>query len=182
MKIFLLIIIFYGAAYNQCNESNWQEYYNSEGHDMTGCNLVGADLQNANLAGANLYLGNLYNIDLSEANLEGAFLGGANLYGAELVSTNLNGAFLSATYLYQANLTNANLSNITCWGGTFFVDATLDNTIFKGADLTYAIFDQNADLYDDNSYEAGSISGDLNLDGTSNVLDVVDLVNQILSP
>ena len=27
-----------------CNESNWQEYYNSEGHNMEGCDLYYANL------------------------------------------------------------------------------------------------------------------------------------------
>ena len=42
------------------------------------------------------------------------------------------------------------------------------------------------DNYDDVSYEAGyetgAESGDLNLDGIDNVLDVVILVNNILNP
>ena len=68
-------------------------------------------------------------------------------------------------------------------------------TQFDGADLTYAYFDENVDQYDDVSYEAGAESvdtqsyydagaesGDLNLDGGNDVLDVVILVNNILNP
>ena len=62
------------------------------------------------------------------------------------------------------------------------VDANLENTIFDGADLTYAYFDENGDYYDDVSYETGAESGDLNLDGVDNVLDVVMLVTNILNP
>ena len=57
-----------------------------------------------------------------------------------------------------------------------------NNTIFDGAHLIYAYFDENWDTYDDMSYGAGAESGDLNLDGVDNVLDVVLLVNNILNP
>ena len=40
----------------------------------------------------------------------------------------------------------------------------------------------SGDGYDDVSYEAGAISGDLNLDGGNNILDVVVLVDNILNP
>ena len=46
--------------------------------------------------------------------------------------------------------------------------------------------DENEDYYDDASYDAGYVdgaeSGDLNLDGGNDVLDVVLLVNNILNP
>jgi len=44
------------------------------------------------------------------------------------------------------------------------------------------IEDLNGDGYDDACYEAGATSGDLNLDGTNNILDIVQLVSQILNP
>ena len=36
--------------------------------------------------------------------------------------------------------------------------------------------------YGDECFEAGATSGDLNLDGANNVLDVVELVDKILNP
>ena len=41
------MVILTGAVYSQCDASNWQEYYNSAGTDMTGCNLIGANLERA---------------------------------------------------------------------------------------------------------------------------------------
>ena len=80
MKNLLLITMLLGVGYSQCNESNWQEYYNSEGHNMVGCDLEGAFLIGENLSGANL----------EGANLAGAYLSGADLSGANLC--NLTGS------------------------------------------------------------------------------------------
>ena len=41
-------------AQSDCNESNWQEYYNSQGRDMSDCQLQGAMLRGARLMGADL--------------------------------------------------------------------------------------------------------------------------------
>ena len=43
-----------GAVFAQgdCNKDNWREYYNSEGRDMTDCDLRGADLEMTKLEGA----------------------------------------------------------------------------------------------------------------------------------
>ena len=38
-------------AQSDCNKDNWQEYYNSEGRDMTECDLSEANLTRANLEG-----------------------------------------------------------------------------------------------------------------------------------
>ena len=45
-----------GAVFAQgdCNKDNWREYYNSEGRDMTDCDLEGANLSYAKFRGANL--------------------------------------------------------------------------------------------------------------------------------
>ena len=53
----------YGTNFNcDCNESTWEAYYNSDGHNMEGCWLYGAYLIWVDLIGA----------DLSGACLEGA--------------------------------------------------------------------------------------------------------------
>ena len=126
VKSCLIITMLLGVAYSQCNESNWQEYYKSEGHNMVGCYL------------------------------QGAFLEGVNLSGANLAGANLSGA-----YFYLTNRTN---------------------TIWDECGIT----DENDDGYDDTSYDAGYVdgaeSGDLNLDGANDVLDVATLVNNILNP
>ena len=166
----LIITILLGVGYSECNESNWEEYY----PNMGGCDLFGANLSWANLEGADLYQANLNYATLSYANLSEAFLWGAGLE--------------------RANLSQANLSGAYCYGA-FFVYADLEGTNFDGADLQYAYFDENEDRYDDVSYDAGeasvdtqsyydagAVSGDLNLDGANDVLDVVILVNNILNP
>ena len=121
VKSCLIITMLLGAGYSQCNESNWEEYYNSEGHNMVGCDLV------------------------------------------------------------FANLSFANLTDAYC-RGAFFVWANLENTNFDGASLTYAYFDENQDTYDDVSYDVGATSGDLNIDGGNDVLDVVMLIDIIINP
>ena len=78
------------------------------------------------------------------------------------------------------------------WGRAFFVLATLEGTIFDGADLTYAYFDATGftecqppygcDGYDDASFDVGSQTGDVNLDRELDILDLVSSVNNILNP
>ena len=51
MKHLIAILLFTGAVYSQCNEDNWQEYYNSKGRDMNYCSLRGAHLTDADLTG-----------------------------------------------------------------------------------------------------------------------------------
>ena len=86
---------------------------------------------------------------------------GCDLEGVDLSGENLVGANLSGAYFYLTNLTN---------------------TIWDECGIT----DENDDGYDDTSYDAGYVdgaeSGDLNLDGANDVLDVVTLVNNILNP
>ena len=170
-----------GTNYNcDCNEDTWQEYYNSEGNNMQGCWLYEADLQGAYL----------YSVNLSGANLEGAILSEADLTGANLIDANLSGAdlyqstFIYAlliranfewTYLYQVDLVGANLSCANLSGAYFYL-TNLTNTIWDECGIT----DGNGDGYDDVSYDAGAMSGDLNLDGTDDILDVVTLINNIL--
>ena len=85
---------------------------------------------------------------------------GCDLEGADLSGANLAGANLSGAYFYLTNLTN---------------------TIWDECGIT----DENNDGYDDTSHDAGYVdgaeSGDLNLDGVNDVLDVVTLVNNIFN-
>ena len=101
---------------------------------------------------------------------------GCDLEGADLSGANLAGANLSEADLTGANLSRANLS------GAYFYLTNLTNTIWDECGIT----DENDDGYDDTSYDAGYVdgaeSGDLNLDGANDVLDVVTLVNNILNP
>ena len=208
MKYLLIITMLLGAGYSQdcdpaywncdCNEDTWQEYYDSEGHNMEGCYLQGAnlssailyyaDLSDANLKGAILYQTNLMLANLAGANLMdvyskwGIYLG-ANLTGANLTGTNPQGADFSSADFSYANLQGADFTNAFC-RAAFFVGANLEETIFYSTYVVYAFFDEDEDGSDDVShyagYRAGALSGDLNLDGTDNVQDVVILVNNIL--
>ena len=173
VKSCLIITMLLGIGYSQdcepdaivgwncdCNEDTWQEYYpNMEGCYLYGAYLVGANLTETNLGWA----------DLSGANLEGANISWADLTNANLWWANLIGADLSGANLFQANLSGANLCNLagSGWGECEQPDG---------------ITDSNGDGYDDVSYEAGATSGDLNLDGVDNVLDVVILVDNIINP
>ena len=98
-------------------------------------------------------------VDLFQANLEGADLWEANLSWANLILADLR----------NANLYDANLCNLTgsAWGE---------------CEQPEGFTDENNDGYDDISYEAGATSGDINLDGSNNILDVISLVNIILNP
>ena len=108
-----------------------------------------------------------YYPDMSGCDLQGAYLEGVNLSGA-----NLEDAILSEADLTGANLIDANLS------GAYFYLTNLTNTIWDECGIT----DDNADGYDDASYDAGAESGDLNLDGVDNIQDVIILVDNILNP
>ena len=77
-------------AQSDCNKSNWQEYYNSDGKDMSEC-----DLRDANLREANLRDANLESADLTGAKLSGAYLERANFSRTDLRGADLTGAFLT---------------------------------------------------------------------------------------
>ncbi|GIR22636.1 hypothetical protein CM15mP37_01410 [bacterium] len=84
-------------------KNNWRDYYNSDGKDMSDCDLRWASLSSENL---------------TDADLTGAYLKSAYLTGARLAGANLKGA--TRTKLTGANLTNANLTNAN------LTDAILD--------------------------------------------------------
>ncbi len=186
VKSCLIITMLVGVGYSQCNESNWEEYY----PDMANCDLEGANLarrylgwanlQGANLSGADLFSADVNSSDLTGADLSGAILMLTNFYAANLTDADLTDADVKYS-TFNGDLTGADFSLTNCYGA-FFVGANLNNTIFDGAHLIYAYFDENWDTYDDMSYGAGAESGDLNLDGVDNIQDVVILVNNILNP
>jgi len=206
MRNLLFITMLLGVGYSQdcdpaaetgwncdCNEDTWQEYYNSENHDMEGCwlpraylymaNLSNANLSEADLSYSNLMSSYLYGAhiswsNLAEANLEGANLEWANLSNANLSYVNLEGTFLQHADLEGANLSWADLS----WTNLFGTDLCNLTGSPSGDVCEQGITDENNDGYDDASYETGAESGDLNLDGSNNILDVVSLVNIILNP
>ena len=174
----------YGTNYNcDCNESTWQEYYNSDGHNMEGCwlyeanlewaNLTDAWLSGANFIGADLSGAYLVEANLSEANLTGANLSFAHLLAAELPGANLSGANFSYAWLSGANFTGADLSGANLSG------EELEWIILDGANLcnvtaspsgdvceeSSGITDDNGDGYDDVSFDAGATSVDANNDG-----------------
>ena len=132
VKNCLIITLSLGIGYSQCNESNWQEYYFSEGHNMEGCNLEGADLSGAFLQWATLDFANLEGANLQNADLSGVYLRQANLLGANLLG---------------ANLSNTNLCNLT---------ASPNGDECEELD---GFTDDNNDGYDDVSYEAGYSDG-----------------------
>ena len=113
-----------------------------------------------------------YYPDMQGCDLEGAYLSDANLEGANLYLGSLYGATLSGANLQGADLSCVNLSD------SYLYNTELSYTIWDECGIT----DGNGDCYDDVSYEAGAESGDLNLDGVDNVLDVVILVDNILTP
>ena len=147
MKKIILITMLMSAVFAQkdCNRNNWRVYYNSDGKDMSDCdlrwaslsseNLTDADLAGANLAGAYLKSANLAGAYLKSANLAGANLAGANLKGATLISTKLTGANLESANLESANLESANLT------GANLKYANLTGTTLWDANLTDAILD-----------------------------------------
>ena len=207
MKNILFITMLLGVGYSQCNESNWQEYYpNMEGcylpdADLSGEDLAGVDLSYAILVGANLSEANLIWANLRWANLAGANLGAtwidedglhgqanltnANLQNANLQNANLTGSFLAFANLAFANLTGADLTSAmlyeTCLEGAIgFTQTNYEYTpILEGCADTWGGEDCS---YGDECFDAGAESGDLNLDGINDVLDVVMLVDNIINP
>ena len=87
MKKIILITMLISALFAQsdCNKENWQKYYNSDGRDMSDCQLQGAMLRGARLMGADLIGANFTGANFTQARLMGADLTGADLTGAKLV-------------------------------------------------------------------------------------------------
>ena len=132
MKKIILITMLMSAVFAQsdCNRDNWRDYYNSDGKDMSDCDLRWSNLSGRTLEGANLTGANLARAHLGRATVEGANLTGAKLTGARLTRTTLTGA----------NLTGATLEGVTTGSGAYLIDANLEGANLEGANLT------NADL------------------------------------
>ena len=118
-------------------------------------------------------------------NMEGCYLYGAYLVGANLTETNLGWADLSGANLEGANiswadLTNANLYGACLEGATQFTQEDyIGIPILEGCADSWGIEDCS---YGDECFDAGAESGDLNLDGGNDILDIVLLLNNILNP
>jgi uncharacterized protein YjbI with pentapeptide repeats len=133
MKKIILITMLMSAVFAQsdCNTRNWQDYYNSDGKDMSGCDLVGADLRRADLTGADLTGANLAGAKLQWADLAGADLTGANLVGADLAGAKLGGNPDLAGAVLEGVKTRGSLSKyqkpLSLPDGWSVVDGTLIN-------------------------------------------------------
>ena len=133
MKKIILITMLMSAVFAQsdCNRDNWRDYYNSDGKDMSDCDLRWSNLSGRTLEGANLAGANLARAILDRATVEGANLTGANLTRADLIDANLEGANLEGANLSNADLTRANLkyANLT---GAKLAFANLTDAILEG--------------------------------------------------
>ncbi len=89
-------------------------------------------------------------------------------------------------HLTDAFLTYANLEGACLEGAIGFTQTDYNGTpILEGCARTggeCSFEDTDDDGYDDVSYEAGAQSGDANLDGTLNVIDLVVFVDLIINP
>ena len=94
-------------AQKDCNRNNWRVYYNSDGKDMSDC-----DLRWSNLSGRTL----------EEANLKGATLTRANLTDATLLDVNLTDVILDG--VQSGNISGLPLSLPDGWS---LDDGTLGN-------------------------------------------------------
>ena len=129
--------------------------------------------------------------ECNESNWEEYYpnMGWCDLFGANLSWANLEGADLYEAHLEGANLQWANLEGaclegaINCTQTNYNGTPILEGCASGGGDCSFE--DTDEDGYDDVSYEVGyengATSGDLNLDGTDDVLDVVILINNILA-
>ena len=135
MKKIILITMLISAIFAQsdCNESNWQEYFNSQGRDMSDCQLQGAMLRGARLMGADLTGADLTGANITQARLMGADLTGADLTGANITQARLMGADLTGADLTGANFTQARLM------GADLIGANFTGANFTGAKLVGVI-------------------------------------------
>ena len=141
--------------------------------------LLGA-LYSIECEDVNAEYGTNFNCDCNEetwqeyyslGDMERCWLGGANLSGAVLDEANLSGAYLEGACLEGAiGFTQTNYSGTPILEGCASGDCSFEDT--------------DADGYDDASFEEGyilgSTTGDMNLDGEVNIVDIVIHVNLVL--
>jgi uncharacterized protein YjbI with pentapeptide repeats len=182
-------------------------FANLTGASLMGVNLTGADLTWAELQNANLAFANLSFANLVYANLTGADLWETNLCnltgsgtsddcaqisditddngdGYDDVSYDAgfsDGAGVDYSDGYDAGYDDG-VESVECGGCEEFNCILCEEFNCCEMECPPAIIDTNEDGYDDVSYDAGATSGDLNLDGQHNVLDIVMGVNMILNP
>ena len=99
-------------AQKDCNRNNWRVYYNSDGKDMSDCDLRWANL----------------------TSLTGLTLEGANFTRAIFNRATLKRAILTDANFTDANLTRATLTSAYLTGATL-TRATLEGAILEGANL-----------------------------------------------
>lgn len=188
MKKLFIIILFVEFIYMQCNASNWQDYYNSDGWNMEYCDLAYANLSGENLSNAWLWGVNFSGANLIETNLSETNLTWANLAWANLSESNLSGADLSGADFLGANLEGACLENAI----NFIQINYLGTPILEGCENSNEdclFVDENGDGYDDASYISGYVAGhgdgvvegtegaDMNNDGLVDRFPVISIID-----
>ena len=180
---------------------------NCQGANFTGAIIIPvgqgsldeANFEDANLTGAQMghglqfYNNTLYARDSNfrNANLQFANLGYTDFEGSDFTGANFSYAHMVKAHLGQADLEGACMENALMFYPESFGMVNepptyhgefLGTPIYEGCGINISE-DTDGDGYDDVSYDAGAESvdvGDMNDDGTNNVLDVVLLINDIL--
>ena len=118
-------------AQKDCNRNNWRVYYNSDGKDMSDCDLRWASLSSANLTDANL----------TDAILDGVQSGNISEYpqslpdGWSLVDGTLGNRELSDEIFRQINEGNAiKKSKWRAWKNENDPQVSRGKTTFKNLD------------------------------------------------
>ena len=143
MKKIILITMLMSAVFAQsdCNENNWRVYYNSDGKDMSDCDLRWASLSSENLKYANLTGTTLLGANLTDAILDGVQSGNISEYpqslpdGWSLVDGTLGNRELSDEIFRQINEGNAiKKSKWRAWKNENDPQVSKGKTTFKNLD------------------------------------------------
>ena len=123
-------------AQSDCNKNNWRDYYNSDGKDMSDCDLRWSNLSGRTLEGANLAFANL-----TDAILDGVQSGNISEYpislpdGWSLVDGTLENRELSDEIFRQINEGNAiKKSKWRAWKNENDPQVSKGKTTFKNLD------------------------------------------------